>query len=146
MAPGLSAIEARGYARAGFADTATPHLVVLVDDVDAVEVAREGRELAHHALFAPDGVNVDFAQVLDAGELRLRTFERGVEAETLSCGTGATAAAVLTHLWGLTRSPVRVHPPGGVELRVRFHREAGAFRDVRLEGEARIVYEGRIAN
>ncbi|MFN2433243.1 MAG: diaminopimelate epimerase, partial [Gemmatimonadota bacterium] len=141
----LREIVARGYERAGFADTGTPHLVVLVDDVHAVDVAAEGAALRHHPLFQPHGLNVNFVQALGPSELALRTYERGVEAETLSCGTGSTAAAILTELWGLTRPPVVVHPPGGCALTIGFEPgTSGAARSVTLEGDARVVFEGRL--
>jgi diaminopimelate epimerase len=147
MRPSLPEIEARGYAHAGFADTGTPHLVVLVPDVSSVDVATQGPTLRRHALFEPEGLNVNFIAVLGRGELAIRTYERGVEAETLSCGTGATAAAILTHLWGLTEPPVVVHPPGGVDLGVRFERApAGEITDVWLEGDARLVYRGTLVS
>ncbi len=142
--PSLPQIEALGYRRAGFADTGTRHLIVLVDDLAAVDVAGDGPALRWNALFQPVGVNVSFAAVRGPRELALRTYEKGVEAETLSCGTGATAAALLTHLWGLTEPPVTVHPPGGFELTVRFEREGERFVSVTLEGDARIVFRARL--
>ncbi len=142
----LPEIEARGYAHAGFADTGTPHLIVLVPDVSRVDVAGEGTELRRHPLFQPQGLNVSFVAVLGPRELAIRTYERGVEAETLSCGTGATAAAILTHLWGLTEPPVVVHPPGGFDLTTRFEERPGrVFTAVTLEGDARIVFQGNLA-
>jgi diaminopimelate epimerase len=142
----LPEIEARGYAHAGFADTGTPHLVALVTDLAGVDVAREGRALRSHPLFEPDGLNVNFVAVLGRDELAIRTYEKGVEAETLSCGTGATAAAILTHLWGLTDPPVVIHPPGGLDLTSRFERAGDRFTGVTLEGDARIVYRGTLAD
>jgi diaminopimelate epimerase len=138
----LAEIEALGYSHAGFADTGTPHLIVLVPDVARVDVAGKGAELRRHSLFQPRGSNVSFVSVLGRRELAIRTYEKGVEAETLSCGTGATAAAILTHLWGLTEPPVVVHPPGGFDLTSRFERTAGRFTGVTLEGDARIVFSG----
>jgi diaminopimelate epimerase len=140
----LAEIEALGYSHAGFADTGTPHLIVLVPDVARVDVAGKGAELRRHPLFQPRGTNVSFIGVLGRRELAIRTYEKGVEAETLSCGTGATAAAILTHLWGLTEPPVVVHPPGGFDLTSRFERAADRFTGVTLEGDARIVFEGRL--
>ncbi len=142
----LPDIEQLGYGRVGFADTGTPHLVVLVSELAAVDVARQGAALRRHPLFEPHGLNVDFVQVLGRGELRLRTYERGVEAETLSCGTGATAAALLTCLWGLTAPPILVHPRGGFALTIGFEQlPADTFGHVSLEGDAQVVFEGRLA-
>lgn len=141
----LPEIEARGYRHAGFADTGTPHLVVLVEDLDRQDVSGEGGALRRHPLFAPAGLNVNFVAVRGSHELAIRTYERGVEAETLSCGTGATAAALLTHLWGLTTPPVVVHPPGGFDLAVGFERPGGGqAQSVTLEGDARVVFAGRL--
>ncbi len=142
--PSLGEIEALGYRRAGFADTGTRHLIVLVDDAASLAVAAAGAALRWHPLFQPAGVNVSFAALRGPREITLRTYEKGVEAETLSCGTGAAAAAILTHLWGLTESPVVVRPPGGLELTVRFERTGEGFGNVTLEGDARIVFRGRL--
>jgi diaminopimelate epimerase len=147
--PSLPEIEARGYIHAGFADTGTPHLIALVPDLAGVDVTGEGAALRHHSLFQPAGTNVNFAAVLGRGELAIRTYERGVEGETLSCGTGAAAAALLTHLWELTCPPVLVHPPGGLDLVIGFEAALAAgtgtaFRNVTLEGDARIVFSGTL--
>jgi diaminopimelate epimerase len=82
---------------------------------------------------------------VDGRTLRLRTYERGVEAETLSCGTGATAAAILCFLWGLVEPPVLVRPPGGIDLRIGFRRTGpSSVGDVTLEGEARVTFSGTL--
>jgi diaminopimelate epimerase len=142
--PSIPEIEALGYPRAGFADTGTPHLVLLVSDLDAHDVAKEGASLRNHPLFEPEGLNIDFIAVLSRHELRIRTYERGVEAETLSCGTGAAAAAVLTHIWGLTEPPTTVHPSGGLELSVAFERHpvSDRLKKLTLVGDARLVFTG----
>jgi diaminopimelate epimerase len=145
IVPSVPAIQAPGRSRAGLADTGTPHLVVLVPDVRDLDVAREGRGLREHDAFAPEGLNVDFVQVVDGRTLRLRTYERGVEAETLSCGTGATAGAILCFLWGLVEPPVLVRPPGGIDLRIGFRRTGpSSVGDVTLEGEARVTFSGTL--
>ena len=103
-----------------------------------------GAELRHHAAFAPRGTNVNFVQVLGPGSIRVRTYERGVEGETLACGTGVTASALIAaRLHGFT-SPVKVRVQGGDELEVSFKDEGGEFTDVRLGGPAEFVFEGRI--
>jgi diaminopimelate epimerase len=138
------------YRRVGFLDTSTPHVIALLDSADAVEahdVAGEGRRLRHEARWDPPGTNVNFIGVMDRGRIRLRTYERGVEGETLSCGTGSTAAAILTSLWGLTDPPVVVETSGGIPLTVDFTPAAnGALpEEPRLSGDARVVYEGTLA-
>lgn len=138
------------YQRVGYLDTSTPHVIALLDSVEAVEahdVAGEGRRLRHDARWNPPGTNVNFIAVHDRGRIRLRTYERGVEAETLSCGTGSTAAAILTSLWGLTDPPVVVETSGGSPLTVDFTPPSdGALPgDPRLSGDARVVYRGTLS-
>ena len=91
-----------------YLDTGTRHLVVFVDDVTAVDVDRMGRELRHLPQFAPVGVNVNFVERKGPGEIAVRTFEKGVEAETLACGTGITASAIAAYLAGDFSTPFRV--------------------------------------
>lgn len=132
--------------RADFADTGAPHAVVWVPAarLDGWPVVEAGRALRRHRAFAPAGANADFA-ALSGGRLRLRTYERGVEDETLACGTGAAAAAVAAAARGRLRSPARVRVESGDTLTVRFQRRAdGAFTDVWLEGPVRLVYQGEI--
>jgi diaminopimelate epimerase len=125
-------------------DTGVPHAVLFVPDADRAMVQGLGSELRRHAHFAPRGTNVNFVQLLGPDHIRVRTFERGVEGETLACGTGLTAAAlVASRLKGL-RSPVRVRVQGGDELSVAFAEREGAFADVRLTGPATFVFEGRV--
>lgn len=133
--------------RVGFLDTSTPHVVALLGSVEAVEahdVDGEGRRLRMQTRWEPPGTNVNFVAVKDRRTVRMRTYERGVEAETLSCGTGATASAILTALWGLTEPPVTVLTSGGIPLVVDFTPagEGAAPADPSLTGQGRIVYRG----
>ncbi len=138
------------YRRIGYIDTSTPHVVCLLDSVEAVEaidVAREGKRLRQNPDWEPPGTNVNFIGVIDRSTLRMRTYERGVEAETLSCGTGGTASAILSHLWGLTEPPVTVRTTGKIPLVVDFDPPPapGALpENPRLTGETRVAYRGRI--
>ena len=129
-----------GERRMGFALAGVPHLVILVDDLDAVDVVGRGRPLRRHASLKA-GANVNFVQPADGGLFRYRTYERGVEAETLACGTGAVATATLLTQWGLATGPVRIRTRSGRELGVRFSEAQGSLRPS-LTGEARIVYRG----
>ena len=122
---------------AGFVEIGVPHLVIFVTDVDAVPVAALGRELAHAREF-PRGTNVDFVQVLPENRLRMRTYERGVEEETLSCGTGATASAILASLLAGVASPVEVSVPGGA-LHVQFDPD---LKDIWLSGPVERLFRG----
>jgi diaminopimelate epimerase len=124
-------------------DTGVPHAVLWVDEVDALDVRALGREFRHAQVFGREGANVNFVEVVGREALKTRTYERGVEDETLACGTGAAAAAVAAHLqWGIP-SPVEVRPRGGT-LTVSFESGPGAVRAVTLEGDARIAYEGTV--
>jgi diaminopimelate epimerase len=138
------------YRRVGFLDTSTPHVVALLESpaaVDALDVDSEGPRLRRHPHWEPVGTNVNFVAVEDRSTLRMRTYEKGVEDETLSCGTGATASAILTHLWGLTDPPVTILTSGRIPLVVDFtpSRDPSSLpTDPRLTGDARIVYRGTI--
>ncbi len=135
-----------------FAVTGIPHVVTYVDDVREADVERLGPALRHHERFAPGGANANFVQVLEPGRLALRTFEFGVEAETLACGTGSAASAILTALrsnWPEEylqgRRPVLVKTKGGDTLRVFFRtHDDGSVTDVCLETVVRYVYTGRV--
>lgn len=136
---------------AGFAaevywiDTGVPHAVVFVDDADAAPVVELGRALRRHEAFAPAGANVDFVQTR-GGALKVRTYERGVEDETLACGTGVTASALVAASLGRAREPVKVVVRSGDSLRVDFSRgRGGSFEDVWLEGPAKIVFTGELS-
>src|SRR5581483_5456375 len=117
-------------------DTGVPHAVLFVPDADLAMVGQLGREIRRHAHFAPEGTNVNFVQRLGPGSIRVRTYERGVEGETLACGTGVTAAALVSAKLHNFASPVQVQVQGGDRLEVSFKQENGEFTDVRLTGPA----------
>ena len=125
-------------------DTGVPHAVLFVPDADRAMVAQLGPEIRRHAHFQPRGTNVNFVQVLGPGQIRVRTFERGVEGETLACGTGVTASALIASRVHHFGSPVQVQVQGGDQLEVSFAENQGAFSDVRLTGPADFVFEGRM--
>lgn len=129
----------RGEQRLGFALVGVPHLVVLCENVDAVDVLGRGRELRRHEGLS-HGANVNFV-ARTGGGWRVRTYERGVEAETLACGTGAVATAVLLTIWGETSGIVTLETASGLPLRVRLSGHEGQQRPS-LSGEARIVFTG----
>lgn len=136
---------AGGRRRAHHINTGVPHAVLFVSDLEAVDVAGEGRALRRHKAFAPAGANVDFVKREGEG-LAVRTYERGVEAETLACGTGAVASALIAIRLGKAESPVRCRTRGGDTLTVhtRYSTLDTRFSDVWLEGPARIVFEGDV--
>ena len=126
-----------------FLNTGVPHYVEFVEAVETVDLVARGRALRYDTARFPQGTNVNFAQLLGDGRIRMRTYERGVENETLACGTGATAVAVaanFVHQPGVERFVLEL--PGG-ELRVQFRRTGGpSYTDIRLTGPARRVFSG----
>ncbi|HEU4699757.1 MAG TPA: diaminopimelate epimerase [Gemmatimonadales bacterium] len=134
------------------AKAGVPHLVVRVGDVSTVDVARRGRQLRRDPATGGEGANANFVSPPVAGpdgaegRWRIRTFERGVEGETLACGTGTVATALALHVAGEAGLPVRFVSWGGSPLSVRARVEDGWARDVWLGGEGRLVFEGRLAD
>ena len=125
-------------------NTGVPHAVLFVPDADQAMVREMGREIRFHEHFAPAGTNVNFVQILEPGHIRVRTYERGVEGETLACGTGVSAAAMIASRVHGFDSPVKVQVEGQETLNVSFGQENGAFAEVCLEGPADFVFEGKI--
>ena len=132
-------------------DTGVPHAVIFVNDLEDLDVAHAGPAIRHHPRFAPlGGVNANFTSIIREGEIAVRTFEFGVEAETLACGTGCTAAAIigcLRHKWSAEycdgSRPIRVRVRGGELLRIWFTlQDDGSVVDVCLETGARPIYDG----
>ncbi|MBI5631701.1 MAG: diaminopimelate epimerase [Elusimicrobia bacterium] len=140
---GLSLKAAGRILRVHFLDTGAPHAVLEVSDLEKTQVLDLGRVLRRHPAFKPMGTNVDFIRIR-AGTVAVRTYERGVEAETLACGTGAVAAAAAGFLLGKCRPPVRVLTRGGDTLKVHFRARGQRLSEVRLEGPARIAFQGEI--
>ena len=123
----------------GFINSGVPHLVLFVKDVNAVDVANIGRKYRHQKEFS-EGTNVDFVQVERSNFLKVRTFERGVEGETLACGTGAVASAIISNKKGLTTPPITVQYAGG-ELGIDFKKN---FKNITLTGKVDLIYTGII--
>ena len=124
-------------------NTGSPHYIEMVDELDYIDVEKEGRKIRNSAPFKKDGINVNF--VLDASELQVRTYERGVEAETLSCGTGVVATAIAMHYANcIEETLVSVKTKGG-ELTVSFEEFNGGYRNIWLSGEASMVFAGEFA-
>jgi diaminopimelate epimerase len=132
-----------------FINTGVPHAVCFLKDekeLESINVARVGRALRVHESFGPEGTNVDFVFVENAHRLSVRTYERGVEGETLACGTGAIASALLAAARGEAASPVEVRVRSGEILSIYFKKKSGSlpFEDVCLEGNALVVYEAEL--
>ncbi len=140
--PGLEPLS--GEQRVVLAAVGVPHLVVLVDDVDAVNLPTRGRALREDRSLGPDGANVNFISPgAAASTWRMRTYERGVEGETLACGTGAVAAACALVDWRRAALPITIVSRSGQPLVVKARRTAqNVFEDVWLSGEARLVFRG----
>ncbi|WP_319470776.1 diaminopimelate epimerase [uncultured Pseudodesulfovibrio sp.] len=120
-----------------FADTGVPHVVVFVDDIEALDIMDIGPKIRYHDHFAPAGTNVNFAQVKDENTMLLRTYERGVEAETYACGTGASATQLLANALGLTDAHADLTTTGGEVLTV-FLEDGNVF----LQGAAELTFKG----
>ena len=127
-----------------FLNTGVPHAVLFVRSVRSVDVAKQGRAIRYHSAFAPSGTNVNFVEIGRGNRIHVRTYERGVEGETLACGTGVVAASILSNLRRGLRPPIQVATRGGDNVRVGFSMENGHARKVTLQGPARIVYTGVI--
>ncbi|MDB6130065.1 MAG: Diaminopimelate epimerase [Verrucomicrobiales bacterium] len=127
-------------------NTGVPHAVLFVKDADEAMVQPLGAEVRYHPHFAPRGTNVNFVEIKGSNAIRVRTYERGVEGETLACGTGVTASALISARLNKFTSPVLVQVQGGDTLEVSFTEEGdGNFADVKLTGPADFVFEGKIA-
>ncbi|SPE51843.1 Diaminopimelate epimerase [Verrucomicrobia bacterium] len=125
-------------------DTGVPHAVLFVMEANDSMVQMLGPQIRHHPHFSPRGTNVNFVQVLGHDHILVRTFERGVEAETLACGTGVTASALIASLIHKFNSPIKIRVHGGDELEVSFKENNGAFEEVSLTGPAEFVFEGEV--
>ncbi len=125
-------------------NTGVPHVVVPVVDLEHAEVVRIGREVRYHAQYAPAGTNVNFMQSLKGNRIAIRTYERGVEDETLACGTGSIASAIIAAVKYGKKSPVDVLTRSGEELKIYFSRENEVFDQIFLEGSARVIYTGSL--
>jgi len=124
-------------------NTGSPHYIEMVDELEYIDVNKQGRKIRNSAPFKKEGINVNF--VLDASDLQVRTYERGVEAETLSCGTGVVATAIAMHYANCIEDTlVSVKTKGG-ELTVSFEEFNGGYRNIWLSGEASMVFAGEFA-
>ncbi len=125
-----------------FINTGVPHFVYISHDLDAEDVDGIGRRTRYHGNFKPAGTNVNFIQVQGPHKLKIRTYERGVEGETLACGTGSVASALIAASLGLITSPVEVLTRGGERLTVSFEHGPEGFSDIYLDGAAVVICEG----
>ncbi|MFH0911342.1 MAG: diaminopimelate epimerase [Planctomycetota bacterium] len=129
---------------AWFVNTGVPHAVLPVDDLEGVPVRAWGPAIRHHPRFAPEGTNADFLLREGDGRIGLRTYERGVEDETLACGTGALAAAMTAALLWKEKSPVTVRTRSGEALTVRFRLAGNRMTEMALEGPVKVAYTAEL--
>ena len=133
-----------GLHQADFANTGVPHVVYPVEDLAQTDVFNLGKQTRYHQEFQPAGTNANFVTVTDRHHMEIRTYERGVEDETLACGTGSIASAIVSCLKGEVDSPVSLRSTGGFVLTIHFDRVGKEIKNVHLEGDARIIYSGEL--
>src|SRR5438093_3565901 len=127
-----------------FINSGVPHVVILVPKIDDVDVRCEGAAIRYHKMFSPNGANANFIEKRGSNKIAIRTYERGVEDETLACGTGIVASALIFAAIENTNGPFSVIARGGDELQVGFEKKEEQFRNVTLTGPAEFVFEGTI--
>jgi diaminopimelate epimerase len=127
-----------------FVNSGVPHVVIPVAKIDDADVRGEGAAIRHHKMFSPNGTNVNFIEKRGSNKIAIRTYEHGVEDETLACGTGLVASALIFAASENTNGPISVIARGGDELKVGFEKSGDRFRDVTLTGPAQFVFEGTI--
>jgi len=125
-------------------NTGVPHVVVVTDTLDDVEVVKMGREIRFHDMFAPAGTNVNFICPIKDDTIGIRTYERGVEDETLACGTGSVAGALIMARKMKIDAPINVLTRSGVILKIYYKEKNGTYQDIYLEGDARIIYRAEL--
>ena len=125
-------------------NTGVPHVVVMVDHVSDIDVIALGRKIRFHQSFAPAGTNANFVELQNDNTIEIRTYERGVEDETLACGTGAIASAIISASQFKMASPIDVRTRSGGRLTIYFDIEEGLFSNIYMEGDARIIYVGEL--
>ncbi len=129
---------------AHFINTGVPHIVVPVAGIATTDVREIGAAIRHHELFAPSGANVNFSERRGERQIAIRTYERGVEDETLACGTGVVASALIFAASEDVEGPIGVIVRGGPELQVGFRKIGDDFEEVTLTGPADFAFEGTI--
>ena len=134
----------QGWKTVDFINTGVPHVVVQVEDISSHPVTEQGRVIRYHDLFSPEGTNANFMRQTGPDQLKIRTYERGVEDETLACGTGAIACALVASIRGMVNSPVKVTTRGGEDLTIHFQRNGDSFNEVWLQGDTSIVYQAQL--
>ena len=135
-----------GVHSVGFANSGVPHVVFFVDDLEATDVFDLGQQTRYHNDFKPAGTNANFICIHSQELIEIRTYERGVENETLACGTGSIASAIVSATLGEVQSPVSVKTASGVILKIHFDLENDVAKNVYLEGDARVIFAGELTS
>lgn len=125
-------------------NTGVPHAVIIIEKLQAVDIRKLGSQVRYHDVFKPAGTNANFIHVESESRISVRTYERGVEDETLACGTGITASALVAAKLGLVKAPVTVVPASGDELIVDFSLTSAGAHNVALSGPAEYVFNGTL--
>jgi len=125
-------------------NTGVPHVVIVTDTLDDVEVVKMGREIRLHDMFAPAGTNVNFICPIKDDTIGIRTYERGVEDETLACGTGSVAGALILARKVKIDGPINVLTRSGGKLKIYYKENNATYQDVYLEGDARVIYRAKL--
>ena len=126
-------------------DTGVPHAIAIVEDIESVPVRYWGKEIRYHKYFAPNGANADFAEIIDKHTIRIRTYERGVEDETLACGTGALAAALSAHRKNLVSTPVKIITELPDEIIINWNAKmSGSIQNPTLAGKVIFSFSGEV--
>jgi diaminopimelate epimerase len=137
--------------KVNFINTGVPHVVIFVDGLDDIEIEKIARPIRFHKQFSPEGANVNFVEPLGSEKIKIRTYERGVEAETLACGTGSIASAILYSLKKQTKNnkanlkqKIRIQTKGGEVLKTAFKLNKSQAEDVWFEGKTNLIYQGKL--
>jgi diaminopimelate epimerase len=125
-------------------NTGVPHVVMVTDTLDDVEVVKMGREIRFHDMFAPAGTNVNFICPIKDDTIGVRTYERGVEDETLACGTGSVAGALIMARKMKIDAPIHVLTRSGGNLKIYYKEKDATYQDIYLEGDARVIYRAKL--
>lgn len=140
----VSVAMGHAHVALSFINTGVPHAVCIVRKLHSIDVKKVGRYIRRHRVFAPEGTNVDFIKINGRHAISIRTYERGVEGETFACGTGSVAGAIIASEMKNVRPPVRVGTFGRDVLRVYFRKEGDVYKDVYLEGEVKLIFDGAL--
>ncbi len=137
---------ANGLQNISSINTGVPHVVIFCENLEKIDVNKLGKEIRYHKIFQPEGTNINFICRLPDKTFAMRTYERGVEGETLACGTGAVACAIDMAKKFSLKAPIQIITQSRSELIIYFNEEQGFFKDIYLKGDARVIYEAKLGD